>query len=288
MVSPMATSACPAPSPPAAANRRAQRWGSSAGGSLAAGRRRSPPLGRQVQQHGRRDGRQDGDQHAQRPQRPAHAEDDGERQQAGRQRPRVGLPQVRHDGADLLEEAIGVDRDAEQLRQLADDDRHGQAGQVARAPAWTADRPRSPAGPPRPRRRSGRPSARACRPARSRAPGCAAAGGRTAAIIGPSDEVRPQHQPGRRPEHGVGEQADDGGVEPGDRRQAGQLRVGHPLRHQQGRQHQPRHHIPRQPRRLVGAHDAQARPQASARARRDGDAIGRVWPVIDLSQRRFR
>ena len=59
--------------------------------------------------------------------------------------------------------------------------------------------------------------------------------------------VRPQHQDLGRAEHRVAEQAQDGGVQARDRRQPGQLGVGHALRHQQGAEHDPGHDIPGQP-----------------------------------------
>ena len=68
----------------------------------------------------------------------------------------------------------------------------------------------------------------------------AATSGRiVAAIIGPERGVRAQHEDPRRAEDRVPEQAQDRGVEAGDRRQAGQLGVGHALRDQQRGQHHP-------------------------------------------------
>ena len=74
--------------------------------------------------------------------------------------------------------------------------------------------------------------------------------------------VRAEHQDPRRAEHRVGEQAHDRRVEPGDRRQAGQLRVRHALGHQQRGQHQAGDEVLRDPRALVGADRADARDEA--------------------------
>ena len=84
-----------------------------------------------------------------------------------------------------------------------------------------------------------------------------------AAIIGPSDESGPEHQDPRRPEHGVADQAQDRGVQAGDRRQPGELGVRHPLRHEQRGQHHAGDHVAAQPRRLV----ARQRPDPGERAR---------------------
>ena len=70
-------------------------------------------------------------------------------------------------------------------------------------------------------------------------PSDATSGRTVAAIIGPERGVRPQHQDAGRAEDRVGEQAQDGGVQPGDRGQPGQLRVGHALGNQQRRQDDP-------------------------------------------------
>ena len=68
----------------------------------------------------------------------------------------------------------------------------------------------------------------------------------------PERRVRPQHQDFRRPEHGVPDQTEDRGVEAGDRRKPGQLRIGHSLRHEQSRQNQSGDDVLREPTRPIG------------------------------------
>ena len=75
--------------------------------------------------------------------------------------------------------------------------------------------------------------------ARAGSPPASSSGAIVAAIIGPERGVRAEHQHPGRPEDRVADQAEDRGVEAGDRRQPGQLGVGHALRHEQRRQHQP-------------------------------------------------
>ena len=75
----------------------------------------------------------------------------------------------------------------------------------------------------------------------------------------PERRVGSQDEVPRRPEGRVGEQADDRRVEPGDRGQAGQLRVRHALRHEQRREDDGGDEVARQPAPLVRPDDAQAR-----------------------------
>ena len=72
-----------------------------------------------------------------------------------------------------------------------------------------------------------------------------------AKMRGETDESG-QDEHARRPEERVHDEAGDGGVEAGDRRQAGELRVGEALRDQDRCQHDPRDEVETQPRRLVG------------------------------------
>ena len=64
--------------------------------------------------------------------------------------------------------------------------------------------------------------------------------------------IRAQHEDSRRPERRVADQAEDRRVQPGDRRQAGKLGVGHPLRHQQRGQHEAGDDVAPQPRPAIG------------------------------------
>ena len=82
-------------------------------------------------------------------------------------------------------------------------------------------------------------SSEASATARAGSPSASISGAMVAAIIGPEGGVGTEHQHPGRTEDRVADQAQDRGVEPGDRRQAGELGVRHPLRHEEGGQHQP-------------------------------------------------
>jgi hypothetical protein len=79
--------------------------------------------------------------------------------------------------------------------------------------------------------------------------------------------VGPEHHHPRRPKDGVDDQGHDGGVQPGDRGQAGRLGVAHAHRDQQGGQDQPGHQVAAQPGAPVLAQGAQPRhpPLGAAR-----------------------
>ena len=143
-------------------------------------------------------------------------------------------------------------REAEELRQLADEDhdRRDRPGSRS-APGSRAGRRRTRAW-RRPRRRI-TPDEEREHP-----------GQRDGLLLGaggerqdrrrdhrPERRVGAEDQDRRRPDEGVGDQADDGRVEARDRRQPGQLRVRHPLRHEQGHEHDARDQVARQPRPLV-------------------------------------
>ena len=70
--------------------------------------------------------------------------------------------------------------------------------------------------------------------------------------------VGTQDQDRRRPDEGVRDEADHGRVQPGDGRQPGQLRVGHPLGHEQRDEHDAGDQVARQERSVVGADDSDA------------------------------
>ena len=61
------------------------------------------------------------------------AEDDAQAQEADAERPGVGHLESLDEGDGLRDEAIRVGGEPEELGQLADEDDHRQAGQVARA-----------------------------------------------------------------------------------------------------------------------------------------------------------
>ena len=63
----------------------------------------------------------------------AQAKDNPQGEQANGEGPEVGLPQLRHNCADLLEKAIGVNGVSEQFWQLTNHDRDRQARKIAHA-----------------------------------------------------------------------------------------------------------------------------------------------------------
>ena len=76
---------------------------------------------------------------------------------------------------------------------------------------------------------------------------------------GPERRVRPQDQDAGRAEDRVGEQAEDAGVQPGDRGQSGQLGIGHALRNEQRRQDDPGDDVLAEPVLLVRRDDVEPR-----------------------------
>ena len=143
-------------------------------------------------------------------------------------------PRPSTNALQLAEERVGVGREAEQLRQLPDDDRDPEAVHVtdlhlfreqvgdeaelaeAEADLDQADEDREHA-----RQDDRRPRVSDDQQGRDRSED-----------QGRDRGVGPEHEDPRRPEEGVADQAGDRRVEAGDGRQAGELRVGHPLGHQ--------------------------------------------------------
>ncbi|MCY1518166.1 hypothetical protein D9M68_528750 [compost metagenome] len=167
----------------------------------------------------------------------------------------VGLPG--QDGAaqrDHLTQRAGIlDRDGEQLGQLAD--QHGQGDAVhiavadrlgqqfgdeaeAQQPHHDADHARDH------RHHAGHQDG-----ARRIAAGNLQDHGEDRRGQG---RIRPQHQDPARPEQGVDQQRDHGGVEPVDAGHAEGLGIGDADRHQHGGQYQPRGQVARQPVRPIG------------------------------------
>ena len=131
------------------------------------------------------------------------------------------------EGPDLVDEAVGVGREPEQLGQLADDDRDRQAVHVADLDlAWRAGRRRTRACRARARSRSARRAAPASRRARSRVPGSPATEQRRDRGEDQRRDRRvgAEHEHPRRPEDRVADQAGDRRVEAGDRRAARRAR----------------------------------------------------------------
>ena len=153
----------------------------------------------------------------------------------------VGLAEAVDERLQLAEERVGVGREAEQLRQLPDDDRDPEAVHVAdldlfgeqvgdeaelaeaEADLDQADEDREHA-----RQDDRRPRVSGDQQRRDRGEDQRRDRG-----------VGPEHQDPRGPEERVADQAGDRRVEAGDRRQAGELRVGHPLRHEDRGEHEP-------------------------------------------------
>ena len=87
--------------------------------------------------------------------------------------------------------------------------------------------------------------------ARAGSPPAAISGKIVAAIIGPSEESGPSTKIRDGPNTAYPSQAQNRRIQPGNRRQPRQLRIRHPLRHQQRSQHNTRDDILDQPPALV-------------------------------------
>ncbi len=194
----------------------------------------------------------------------------------------------------LVDQAVGVDREPEQLGQLADHDGERQAVHVAdlgrlgqqvgdeaevRQPGHGHDQADEQGQHRRQCDGLGRVAARERQ------------GGDGRRDHRPERRVRAEHEDARRPEDRVAEQAEDRGVETGDRRQPGQLGVRHPLRHEQGREHQAGDDVLGQPAALVGAEQAETGDELRHPGRllrrlgRGGGHAHRQPPLLDLRPR---
>ena len=169
---------------------------------------------------------------------------------------RLAVGQPLDEADELADQAVGVDREAEQLRQLADQDGQREAVHVADHGGLgqqVGDEPEL-------RHRAARTMIAPTMSASIDASAIARSGSPPAPISGsdrrrdhrPERGVRAQHEDPRRAEHRVAEQAHDRRVQAGDRRQARQLRVRHALRHQQGGQDHPGDDVLDQPLPPVG------------------------------------
>ena len=220
-------------------------------------------------ERGREDrGPDDGHEHRRNPLREAgQHEEDGEDGEPDHERGRVGLVEPVDERTDFVDEAVRVGGEAEQLGQLPHDDGDREAvhvadlhllGQQVGDEAELAE---------------AEPDLDEAHEEREH-PG---EGDRGRGIIagdeerrdggedeGPERRVGAEHQHARRAEDRVADQAGDGGVQAGDRREAGQLGVGHALRHEDGGQHYAGDDVEAQPGPLVGA-QRRGRPAPSAR-----------------------
>ena len=179
----------------------------------------------------------------------------GERQQddehghADHERRRVRLVDVPDELFDLVEEAVGIGREAEELGELADDDGDAEPVHVAdldfageqvgdeaqlAEPETDLDQPHQQREHPRERDRRRRVSPR------------------EEWHDGGEDQrrqrrIRSEDEHPGRAEHRIRDQAGDGGVQTGDRWESRQLRVRHALGHQDRGEHDARHGVLRQP-----------------------------------------
>ena len=156
---------------------------------------------------------------------PLEHEDQDQAEQTDRERRRhrlaVGQPL---DEADRLgDEPVGVDREAEQLGELADQDREGEPVHVAdlgRLGQQVGDEAQlGDAGEHGHRPRPAAPASRRARPPAA-GPRWLRRGDDGGGDHGAERGVRPEHEDLGGAEDGVADQAQDRGVQPGDRRQA--------------------------------------------------------------------
>ena len=214
------------------------------------------PLGRKVEDAGH-DGRAD-HRHEHRRHLFRHTgqgQQDGQRGETDQQSRRIRLVETRYERLRLVDEAVGVRREAEQLGQLPDEDGDRQAvhvadldllgeqvGDEAELADTESDLDRAdhqghhPGERDRGRRIAGHEQRRDGREDQRRHRG-----------------VRPEHEDARRTQARVPDEAGDRRIEAGDRRQPGELGVRHALRHQDRREDKPGDEIRPQPGSTVGS-----------------------------------
>ena len=214
-------------------------------------------LGREaedVDDHARRhDGHEDARDPARDPPQPedqrqaAHPDEQGDRDDLP-----VGDPL--HQANDATDDVIGVHGEAQQLRELGDHDREGDAVHVA-----DPDRPRQEVGDEAQARDRG---SQAQEPGHDRegagegdrADGIAAGEGDDGRRDqGQQRRVRPEDEDPRRPHQEVGDEGADRGIQTRDRGQAGGLRVAHANGHEEGGQGQAGDDVVPEPATRVGA-----------------------------------
>ncbi len=161
----------------------------------------------------------------------------------------------------LVDQAVGVHGESEQLRELSDQDREGETVHVADLRGLreqVGDEPEMEH-PRQDRHRTD--DQRERRRERDRPVGIAVGQqerGEGRGDHGPEGRIGTQDQDAGRAEHGVPEQTQDGRVQTRDRGQSRELRVRHALRHEQRRQDQARDEVLRQPRAVIGAERLEA------------------------------
>ena len=182
-------------------------------------------------------------------------------------RRRVDLTEAAGEIADVVDEPPSGRRDAEEPRELVGDHDERDPGEVPE-PHRLREQVGEEAEP------SDRPDEQEAADDEREQPGDGDALGRVGAGDGDhggGDErrerrVRAEDEDPRRPEDGVGEERNDGRVQAGDGREPRQLRVRHPLRDEQRREHEARDDVAAQPLPAVGAGDpdpGDERPRAA-------------------------
>ena len=180
---------------------------------------------------------------------------DRQRGETEHERRRVAPVEALEELLDLVDEAVGIGREAAELRELPDDDRDRQpvhvadlhllgeqVGDEAELPDTQPDQDQTDEHGHHPGERD-----------------------RLPRIVGDDDQrcdggedqrrhrgVRSEHQHPRRAHERVADEARDRGVQPGDGWQAGQLGIGHALRDEDRGQHDAGDHILAEPCLLVG------------------------------------
>ena len=222
-------------------------------------------LGGKVEHHRHHDRQEYRDEHRGDLLEPAlENQDQGQREAAHREGRHDGLTieQALDEPRQLVDEAVRVDRESEQLRQLTHDDRQRQPVHVADLRRLGQEVSHHP--------ELGDPGEHHERPDEQRQHRGQGDRGRRVAVGQDERQDRrgdhrsqrgvwPEHEDARGPEDGVADKTQDRGVEAGDRRKPSQLRVGHSLGHQQGGEDDTCHDVLGEPRPLVGPGGGDAR-----------------------------
>ena len=185
---------------------------------------------------------------------PPADEDDHEAADPERGRRRIDLAEVPGEVADIVDEPLAGRRNAEEARQLVGDHDQRDPGEVPEPDGLREQigEEAEPGDGPDEQQRSDHEREQPC-------------DGDTLGRIGAGDgdhggrdergerRVGAEDENPRRPEHGVGEERDQGRVQAGDGWEPRQLRVGHPLGHEQRREHDAGDEVTPQPLPPVGA-----------------------------------
>ena len=191
----------------------------------------------------------------------AQGEHQHERPGAEREGGRVRLVEAGDEVDRAAREALGVDREAEELGQLLDDDRRGDAHEVAES-----DRQRQQLGDEAEARQPAGEHDRADEDGEHSGEGdpLGRVAGRGQRDDRGGDErrdrgVRAQDEDRRRAQQEVDDERHQGRVQPGDRRHAGELGVRHALRDEERGENGAGHHVAAQRGAARAAHERQRR-----------------------------